>query len=88
MGLVVAAKIVPSWALTRLGRLHARPLQLAIGLGQVGEFSYVLGALAVTAGIITNQLETALVAAVAITIAGSSVLVRVAGQTKGHRNAG
>jgi CPA2 family monovalent cation:H+ antiporter-2 len=78
VGLVVAAKVVPTWALARFGRLQARPLQLAIGLGQVGEFSYVLGALALTAGIITNQVETALVAAVAITIAASSVLVRLA----------
>jgi len=77
LGLVVGAKVVPAWALARFGRLKARPLQLAIGLGQVGEFSYVLGALALTAGIITNQVETALVAAVAITIAASSVLVRL-----------
>jgi len=77
VGLVVAAKVVPAWALARFGRLQARPLQLAVGLGQVGEFSYVLGALALTAGIITNQVATALVAAVAITIATSSVLVRL-----------
>ena len=77
VGLVVAAKVVPAWALARFGRLQARPLQLAVGLGQVGEFSYVLGALALTAGIITNQVATALVAAVAITIAASSVLVRL-----------
>ena len=77
IGLVVGAKVVPAWALARFGRLQARPLQLAIGLGQVGEFSYVLGTLALTAGIITNQVETALVAAVAITIAASSVLVRL-----------
>ncbi|HEY6875263.1 MAG TPA: cation:proton antiporter [Candidatus Dormibacteraeota bacterium] len=75
-GLVVVAKVLPVWALARFGRLKARPLQLATGLGQVGEFSYVLGALALTAGLITNQVETALIAAVAVTIAASSVLVR------------
>ena len=80
VGLVVIAKVVPAWALTRFGRLRARPLQLAIGLGQVGEFSYVLGALALAAGLITNQVATALVAAVALTIAASSVLVRLAGR--------
>ena len=77
IALVAGAKVLPSWALARFGRLQARPLQLAIGLGQVGEFSYVLGALALTAGLITNEVEAALVAAVAITIAASSVLVRV-----------
>jgi len=84
IGLVVGAKIAPAWALARFGRLQARPLQLAIGLGQVGEFSYVLGALALTAGIITNQVETALVAAVAITIAASSVLVRLVKRPPPH----
>ncbi len=78
---MIAAKVVPAWALARFGRLQARPLQLAIGLGQVGEFSYVLGALALTAGSITNQVATALVAAVAITIAASSLLVRLAHRT-------
>ena len=78
-GLVVVAKVLPVWALARFGRLRARPLQLATGLGQVGEFSYVLGALALGAGLITNQVETALIAAVALTIAASSVLVRAVG---------
>lgn len=81
VGLVVAAKVVPVWVLARLGSLNARPLQLAVGLGQVGEFSYVLGALALGAGLITNQVETALVAGVAITIAASSVLARLVGVT-------
>lgn len=77
IGLVIVAKGIPVWAFARFGRLQARPLQTAIGLGQVGEFSYVLGALALTAGLITDQVATALVAAVAITIAASSVLVRL-----------
>ena len=79
VGLVVIAKALPVWALARFGRLKARPLQVATGLGQVGEFSYVLGALALGAGLITNQVETALIAAVALTIAASSVLVRLVG---------
>ncbi|TME08632.1 MAG: potassium transporter Kef [Chloroflexi bacterium] len=75
--LVIVAKVVPAWALTRFGRLPARPLQLAIGLGQVGEFSYVLGALALTAGLISSAVDSALIAAVVISIAVSSVMVRL-----------
>jgi CPA2 family monovalent cation:H+ antiporter-2 len=77
LALVVGAKVIPSWALARFGRLRARPLQLAVGLGQVGEFSYVLGALALTAGLISSQVDSALIAAVVISIAISSVLVRL-----------
>jgi len=78
VGLVVVAKMTPVWAFARFSALQARPLQLAIGLGQIGEFSYVLGALALGAGLISGQLNSALIAAVVITIALSSVLVRAA----------
>jgi CPA2 family monovalent cation:H+ antiporter-2 len=77
VGLVLVAKVLPTWALTRFARLRARPLQLAVGLGQVGEFSYVLGALALTAGLITTQVDSALIAAVVISIAISSIGVRL-----------
>jgi predicted Kef-type K+ transport protein len=48
--LIVGAKVLPAWALARLSRLQARPLQLATGLGQMGEFSFVLGSALVAAG--------------------------------------
>lgn len=68
LALVLGSKILVVWALARLGCIVRRPLQLAAGLGQVGEFSYVLGALAAGSG---------LVFAVVTTIAVSSVLVRL-----------
>lgn len=46
LALVVVAKVLVVWALAKIGGLTGRTLQLAVGLGQVGEFSYVLGALA------------------------------------------
>lgn len=52
-------------------------LQLAVGLGQVGEFGYVLGALALMNRYLSSTLFTALVGTVIITVAGSSILVRV-----------
>jgi CPA2 family monovalent cation:H+ antiporter-2 len=39
VGLVVVAKVGVCYGLARLARLAVRPWQLAIGLGQVGEFS-------------------------------------------------
>jgi CPA2 family monovalent cation:H+ antiporter-2 len=78
LGLVIAAKVLVVWALARIGRLTGRALQLAVGLGQVGEFSYVLGALALSAGLITKQVSAGLIGAVVVSIAASSVFVRVA----------
>lgn len=74
--LIVSAKVVPAWALARLAGIRARPLQLATGLGQMGEFSFVLGSALVAAGAIGSPVYVALVAAVAVSIAASSVLVR------------
>jgi len=76
--LVVVTKVGLVWLMARLAKLEARRLQLAVGLGQVGEFSYVLGALALGAGLISTQVSAALVAAVVVSIAASSILVRVA----------
>lgn len=76
IGLVIAAKVVPVWAAARFGRVPGRPLQVAIGLGQIGEFSYVLAALALAAGLISADAQAAVIAAVVVTIAASSVLVR------------
>jgi K+:H+ antiporter len=84
--LVIAGKVLVVWALARIGGLTGRSLQLAVGLGQVGEFSYVLGALALSAGLITKQVSAGLIGAVVISIAASSLLVRVAGSPKIEAN--
>jgi CPA2 family monovalent cation:H+ antiporter-2 len=77
IGLVIVAKVLPVWLAARLGRVPGRPLQLAVGLGQIGEFSYVLAALALGAGVISGNAQAAVIAAVVVTIAASSVLVRL-----------
>ncbi|HUZ88725.1 MAG TPA: hypothetical protein VMU49_02730 [Candidatus Acidoferrales bacterium] len=58
-------------------RLRVRYSQLAVGLGQIGEFSFVLSSLASAAGLISRPLHAALLASVAFTIAASAVLVRL-----------
>ena len=77
--LIVVGKVAVAYALARLARLPVRPLQLAVGLGQIGEFSFVLGSAAAAAGAITHERYVALVAAVAISIAVSTVVVRLVG---------
>jgi CPA2 family monovalent cation:H+ antiporter-2 len=81
LGLIAVAKVAVAYGLARATRLPARPLQLAIGLGQVGEFSFVLGSAAVAADAITNDTYVALIAAVALSIAVSTVVVRLVGQS-------
>jgi K+:H+ antiporter len=79
VGLVVAAKVLPAFVLARVIGLKAQPAQLAIGLGQVGEFSFVLGSAAAAAGAIGPEVYAAILGAVVVTIIGSSTIVRLGG---------
>ena len=74
---VVVAKALPAAGLSRLARLpDVRHWQLGIGLGQVGEFSFVLAGILVARALIPTELFTAVLATVVVTIAASAVLVR------------
>lgn len=75
--LIVVAKIGVAWILVRVTRLRVRPLQLAIGLGQIGEFSFVLASAGAATGAIDQVLYVAIIAAVALSIGLSSVAVRL-----------
>ncbi|HEY9289596.1 MAG TPA: cation:proton antiporter [Candidatus Dormibacteraeota bacterium] len=77
LALLIVAKVAVSYALARLARLASRPWQLAIGLGQIGEFSFVLAGVGLTVGAIPGNLYEAMLSAVALTIAGSTILVRL-----------
>lgn len=75
---VVIAKALPSALLSRLARLpEVRHWQLGIGLGQVGEFSFVLAGIMLNRALISPPLFTAILATVVLTIAASAVLVRL-----------
>ena len=77
IGLLVAAKVLPIYLLARFGRLPGRPRQIATGLGQIGEFSFVLATIGVSRQVIPNELYAAILAAVVLTIAASTLLVRL-----------
>jgi len=87
LGLIVGGKVAVAYALARLVNLPARAGQLAVGLGQVGEFSFVLGSAAVAAEAITHDVYVALIAAVVVSIAASAVLARFVGRTAGEAEA-
>jgi CPA2 family monovalent cation:H+ antiporter-2 len=69
------------FVMSRLARLpEVRPWQLAIGLGQIGEFSFVLASIALGRTLIPTELYNAVLVAVVLTIAVSTTLARL-----GHR---
>ena len=84
LGLVLVAKSAVILGLGRLAGLPAHHGQLAVGLGQVGEFGFVLATVAVARGVLPSEVYAALLAAVAISIGASSILVRVIRQPATH----
>jgi K+:H+ antiporter len=83
LGVLAVGKVLVAYLLARLTRLTARPWQLAVGLGQVGEFSFVLASFGLAAGVIERPLYAAMLSAVAITIAVSTIAVRYVGPRPG-----
>jgi monovalent cation:H+ antiporter-2, CPA2 family len=76
---LVVAKVGLTWLLVRVAALDVRPLQLAIGIGQIGEFSFVFASIGLGVGAIDAPLYAAMLGAIVLSIAASSVLVRFAG---------
>jgi monovalent cation:H+ antiporter-2, CPA2 family len=79
VALLVVAKVGLVWLLSRLAGLRARPLQLAIGIGQVGEFSFVFASIGLAAGVLPPAVYAAMLGAIVVSIAVSSVAVRLVG---------
>ena len=75
--LVAVGKSFVIYLLSRMARLPANAAQLGIGLGQVGEFGFVLATVAMSRGVIPAELYAALLSAVAASIAVSSIAVRL-----------
>jgi CPA2 family monovalent cation:H+ antiporter-2 len=79
LAVLVVGKVLVAYLLARLTRLAGRPLQVAVGLAQVGEFSFVIASVGLSAGVIDRSLYAAMLAAVAVSIAISTVAVRLVG---------
>jgi CPA2 family monovalent cation:H+ antiporter-2 len=80
LALVIVAKSLVVYVLVRAARLPARPLQMAVGLSQVGEFSFVLAAAGRSLGVVGEDVYVAVLAAVAVSIGVSAVGVRLVGR--------
>lgn len=79
LGLVAVAKALPTFVLAQLLR-EPRIVapQVAVGLAQIGEFSFVLASLGAAHGLLPSAAYTGLLAGVVVTIPASSVLARAA----------
>ena len=75
--LVVVAKSSVAYLLARRTGLPGDPLQVAVGLGQIGEFSFVLASVGLARGAISGDVFAGILGAVVVTIAASTILVRV-----------
>jgi CPA2 family monovalent cation:H+ antiporter-2 len=75
--LMVVLKTLPTYLIIKFSKIRSRALQHSIGLSQMGEFSFVLGAAGLSAQAISPQQFTSILLAVLLSIAGSSVLVRI-----------
>ena len=78
MLLLVLLKTFPIALFAHLGKLKVKKLQFAIGMSQVGEFSFVLGSLAYSEGALTRSQFTGVLMAVVVSIVASTLLVRKA----------
>jgi CPA2 family monovalent cation:H+ antiporter-2 len=74
--MLVTLKTLPTVLIARIGRLKVRPFHLGVGVSQIGEFSFVLGSVAYSQGVITRAQFTGLLLSVVISIMSSTILVR------------
>jgi CPA2 family monovalent cation:H+ antiporter-2 len=78
LGAVAITKMLPLYLLSRLARIpDVRPWQMAIGLGQIGEFSFVLATIVLGRALIPSTLFNAVLVAVVVTIAVATTLVKL-----------
>ncbi|HUQ40889.1 MAG TPA: cation:proton antiporter [Candidatus Limnocylindrales bacterium] len=75
LGLVLLKVLVVA-ALAAIFSVPSRKWQLGVGLGQIGEFSFVVLGLGVAAGVVSPGQSSAALAAAALTIAASAVVAR------------
>lgn len=81
--LLILLKTFPIALFAHLGKLKVKKMQFAIGMSQVGEFSFVLGSLAYSEGALTRAQFTGVLMAVVFSIIASTLLVR---KTPGSRS--
>lgn len=75
--LLLVFKTLPIYLMAKFSKIRARPLQLSIGLSQMGEFSFVLGSIVYAKGEINRAEFSALLIMMMTSIAFATILVRL-----------
>ncbi|MFV2063496.1 MAG: cation:proton antiporter [Chloroflexota bacterium] len=88
MLLMLLTKTSLIYLFARIGRLE-RPAQIAVGLSQLGEFSFVLVSVLFVAGSVSPQVHAGLLAVITLSIGGSAIAARlpIRGWVKGSEEA-
>jgi len=76
--MMLLLKTLPAFFLSRFGKIGDSSGQLAVGLSQIGEFSFVLGSLALASGALDKTQFTGVLLAVIASIIISTLAVRKA----------
>lgn len=74
---IVALRSALVWLLAATLRIPGRAAQVAVGLGQVGEFSFIVAGLGLAAGVVDSAQFSAVLATATITIVLSTVAARL-----------
>lgn len=84
LALMIVTKTGVIYLFARIGSLE-RPSQIAVGLSQLGEFSFVLVSVLFVAGAVTPELHAGLLAVITLSIGASAIAARapVAGWVRG-----
>ena len=76
LAMMIVLKSLPTALLSKIGKMKVKRLQFAIGISQIGEFSFVLGSLAYSQDALTRVQYTGVLLAVVLSIMGSTLLAR------------
>lgn len=76
LGLLIILKTLPTALIAFVSKMKVKKRQFAIGISQVGEFSFVLGSFAYSEGDLTRAQYTGVLLAVVFSIMGSTLAVR------------
>ncbi len=76
LALLVILKTIPTALLALISKMNVKKWQFAVGISQIGEFSFVLGSFAFSEGALTRSQYTGVLLAVVISIMATTLAVR------------
>lgn len=76
LALLLILKTIPTALLALISKMNVKKWQFAVGISQIGEFSFVLGSFAFSEGALTRSQYTGVLLAVVISIMATTLAVR------------